>query len=366
MTADTVGGVWTYAVELARALMARRVDVHIATMGAALTAAQRESAAGIPLHESAYRLEWMREPWDDVQAAGNWLQDLEARLAPDVMHLNQFAFGALPFRASKVVVAHSCVVSWWQAVHRQRAPAEWDRYRAAVRQGLFQADLVVAPTAAMLAGLARDYGFDRGGVVIANGRHADSFRPRDKQCYIMAAGRLWDAAKNLEALEAVAPALPWPVKVAGSRVHPEGGVRGGSHVQLLGELTAPQMAAALGQAAIYALPARYEPFGLSALEAALCGCALVLGDIPSLREVWGEAALYVPPDDHARLRDTLLRLIADDELRRAMGTRARDRASRYTPERMAESYRLAYDRVRRGHPRGRSIPSTAGERACAS
>ncbi len=32
------------------------------------------------------------------------------------------------------------------------------------------------------------------------------------------------------------------------------------------------------------LPARYEPFGLSVLEAALSGCALVLGDIPSLRE----------------------------------------------------------------------------------
>ena len=32
------------------------------------------------------------------------------------------------------------------------------------------------------------------------------------------------------------------------------------------------------------------------------GCALVLGDLPSLREVWGDAALYVRPDDHASAR----------------------------------------------------------------
>jgi glycogen synthase len=53
------------------------------------------------------------------------------------------------------------------------------------------------------------------------------------------------------------------------------------------------------RASIYALPARYEPFGLSALEAALSGCALILGDIPSLREVWLEAAPYVSPDDES-------------------------------------------------------------------
>ena len=64
---------------------------------------------------------------------------------------------------------------------------------------------------------------------------------------------------------------------------------------MLGRLSAGELADWYARAAIYALPARYEPFGLSALEAALSGCALVLGDIPSLREIWGDAALFVPP-----------------------------------------------------------------------
>ena len=55
-------------------------------------------------------------------------------------------------------------------------------------------------------------------------------------------------------------------------------------------------------ASIYALPARYEPFGLSSWKQPR-GCALVLGDIASLREIC-DAALFIPPDDTERLAST--------------------------------------------------------------
>src|SRR5438477_12810194 len=118
MTADTIGGVWTYALELTRALAASDVRVTLATMGAALTRDQRCEArrlATLDVVESTYRLEWMPEPWGDVAAAGEWLLRLEADVAPDVVHLNGYAHGGLPWRAPRVVVGHSCVCSWWHA-----------------------------------------------------------------------------------------------------------------------------------------------------------------------------------------------------------------------------------------------------------
>jgi glycogen synthase len=139
MTADTVGGVWTYALELARALAPRDVRVDLATMGDRPTPAQRREAREVPgleLFESSFRLEWMEAPWDDVARAGEWLLGLEERLRPDVVHLNGFAHGALPWRAPVLVVGHSCVLSWWQAVRGCPAPPEWDQYRAAARAGL--------------------------------------------------------------------------------------------------------------------------------------------------------------------------------------------------------------------------------------
>jgi glycogen(starch) synthase len=119
MTADTVGGVWTYAIDLARGLAERGVEVALATMGDPLNDSQREKADRIPrlrVFESTFKLEWMEEPWRDVEKAAEWLLRLEDRVRPDLIHLNGYAHGALPWSAPKVMVGHSCVLSWWRAV----------------------------------------------------------------------------------------------------------------------------------------------------------------------------------------------------------------------------------------------------------
>jgi glycosyltransferase involved in cell wall biosynthesis len=234
-----------------------------------------------------------------------------------------------------------------------------------VAAGLDGADLVVAPTRAMLATLSENYELEREGLVIANGRSAACYAPGRKEPVVLAAGRLWDAAKNLSALEAIAPHLPWPVLVAGPATHPDGGVRSARCVIPLGELAPHALARHYARAAIYALPARYEPFGLSVLEAALSGCALVLGDVPSLREVWADAALYVAPEDPTALRDCLLRVIGDEPLRKRLAASARARAARYTPERMARGYLKAYAALTK--PAGAvQLAHRAEARACAS
>lgn len=350
LTADTVGGVWTYAVELAGALAAGGTRVALATMGAPLSRAQRAQLAAlggaVTLHESAYRLEWMDAPWEDVERAGGWLLGLERALRPDVVHLNQFAFGALPFSAPTLLVAHSCVCSWWEAVHGEPAPPAWDGYREAVRRGLDGADVVAAPTRAMLAALERAHGARPGAVVLPNGRRAADFPPAGKEPFVLSAGRLWDGAKNLATLAAAASNLPWPVRVAGPTTPPDGvaaAANGVRHVETLGELAPAELAAQLARASIYALPARYEPFGLSALEAALAGCALVLGDIPSLREVWGDAATFVPPDDVEALTGAVIALAVDDARRSRAAASARARALHFTPERMLGGYLRAYE-----------------------
>lgn len=368
MTADTIGGVWQYALELAAALGTHGVRIALATMGAPLTAAQRAEVSElghVTVHESAYRLEWMPESSPHVRRAGEWLLELERRLAPDVVHLNQFAFGALPFAAPALVVAHSCVLSWWQAVHGTPAPAEWDRYRTLVRNGLAGARLVIAPTRAMLSSVELYYGMAPG-LVIPNARSQGRYRPGPKQAVIFSAGRLWDAAKNVAALDAIADRLPWPVRVAGSMLHPDGHVQEPRHLDVLGKLSTRAMSRELARTAIYALPARYEPFGLSVLEAALAGCALVLGDIPSLREVWGPAAVYVDPNEPSALGAILARLIADRALRQGLAHAARARALTYTPERQAKAYLEAYATAL-ASARDPHQSTTSGEfHACAS
>ena len=194
----------------------------------------------------------------------------------------------------------------------------------------------------MLASLRTHYGPLPGSRVISNGREPSAFAPGVKEPLVLSVGRLWDEAKNVGALAEVASRLSWPVCVAGELAHPEGGEVALASVRPLGRLSPRELAAWYGRASIYALPARYEPFGLSALEAALAGCALVLGDIPSLREIWGDAALYAPPGDNARLAAVLQSLIDEDGLRSELAARARDRAMVFTTGEMADAYLAAY------------------------
>jgi len=337
MTADAVGGVWSYALELADGLSAHGVTTTLAVTGAPLTASMRAELRRSAIercYACDFALEWMPNPWRDVARTNDWLVEIEREVQPDLVHLNAFAYGAAGFRAPILVVAHSCVLSWFDAVRGHAAPAEWDRYRMAVAAGIREAELVVAPTRAMLDAFARHHRVAAETTVIPNGV-APAVDPAPKEERVLAAGRFWDEAKNVAALARVASRLPWPVEVAGDGFAVE------SDLRFLGSLARDELRAHMARARVFCAPARYEPFGLAPLEAAQAGCALVLGDIPSLREVWQDAALFAPPDDADALAAAIGRAMHEPDL----AVRARRRALELTGARMAEGYVDAYERA---------------------
>jgi glycogen(starch) synthase len=345
MTGDAVGGVWRYAVDIAREFGTRGIHTTLAVMGPPPTPMQRAEArdAQVDLVDRPYRLEWMDDAWDDVDSAGAWLLEVERQVQPALVHVNGYAHAALPWSCPAVVVAHSCVRTWWRAVRRD-APPQLDRYTAAVAAGLAAAQVVVAPTRAMAAALEGEYGALAPLHVIPNGRDAKrgAGGSAAKEPLVLAAGRVWDEAKNIGALCAAAETLAWPVYVAGDPQCPAGRSCDLPAVHLLGRLPSEELAHWYEKASIYALPARYEPFGLSVLEAAAAGCALVLGDIPSLRENWEQAAVFVPPDDHGALSSAIARLIERPDERAGFARAASARAAMFTIGRTAGEYLQLY------------------------
>lgn len=353
MTADTVGGVWSYALGLCRSLP--EIQFVLATMGPRARPAQCDAARrfdNVTLVESDFRLEWMTNGGADFPQSRDWLIELVERHDIDVVHVNGYAHGCLGIDCPVLVVAHSDVLSWWQAVHKHPAPPEWNGYRRRVVAGLAAASRIVAPTVAVLHDLERHFlSLGSNAAVISNGIDAAAFAPLDKHNVVLAAGRLWDAAKNLIALNAAAPGLAWPVEIAGDLEHPEGGTADLVNVELLGRLDPTEMAGRLGSASIFVAPARYEPFGLAILEAAAAHCALVLGDVPSLRENWDGAAVFVDPDDRPGLRSAINALIADAERRDLLAAAAACRARRFALPRMARAYGALYDEMVRSSAR---------------
>lgn len=360
MTADCLGGIWDYALTLAGELGRRGTQVTLAVLGGPLAEDQRAAAQAVPglsLAESGFKLEWMPDCGDDVARSGQWLLELEREVKPDLVHINGYAHAALPFAAPVLCVAHSCVASWFAAVKGEELPERFDRYWEGVAAGLAAAGRVVAPSRTMAADLALHYGVAPEVTVIPNGIDPAGFAPGAKEPVVLSVGRVWDEAKNIAVLDRVARGIGAPVLVAGDVRGPDGTERRPDYAMALGRLPRAELRDLYARARIFCHPARYEPFGLAALEAALSGCALVLGDIPSLREVWGDAAIYFRPDDVDGLRRALNGLLADSCRAADLAQHARIRARRYTASAMVEAYLDLYADLR--EPRAPRAAETA-------
>lgn len=350
VTADTVGGVWTYTRELVAGLIRHGAQVTLISFGEIPAPGQSLWMDGLDYRPTVFRLEWMQGAQPDVEHSLRYLEAVIREVRPDLLHFNQYCYGSVGADIPRVVVAHSDVVSWWLAVHGEEPPlSPWLRwYREVVSQGLRSATAVVAPSRWMLNMLSEIYGRQAPTAVIYNGRSPRLFNPHmTKTDCVLGVGRLWDCAKQVSLLTRYPQAVP--VWIAGSDNHPEQALRGesdltvGSNVEMKGVLGEKQLRMLYTRAAMYAATSRYEPFGLAPLEAALSRCALLANDIPSFHELWGDTVLYFRRNDGADLAEKIGQLAADPDLRRSYGLRAYRRALQcFTAERMVKEYLQLY------------------------
>ena len=347
MSTEVPGNAWHLAIDLGSALEQRGVEVVLAVFGRKLSEAQRRAARRIStlsLEEFPLKVEWMEDSREDVEESGRALRALAERTEPDVVQVESYAHGALRFGVPLVVAPHTDLMSWWARRQPRPLAASFPDYQARARRGLHGAQAVVASTRWALDELTRAYGPLAHAQVIAPGCDVHKFEPARKEKLVLTASRAWDGARNLALLAQVAADLPWPVLAMSDDTRapvplPACETRG---LRVLGERSREELSENLARASIFALPASLDPSGLSVLEAALAGCALLLGDEPALRERWEGAARFVPPDDAGALHEALTRLIGEPETCDELGMRARERALGFGSDACAEAYLALY------------------------
>ena len=350
VTADSLSGSWTYARELVTGLVTRGARVTLVSFGEIPLPEQTswmDHLHGLDYRPTAFHLEWMQEAEEDLPESSAFLAALVRELRPDILHLNQFCYGNLQVDVPRVVMAHGDLITWTHAVHNHAPRTRsmtW--YRNTVIAGLAGADAVVAPSAWMLDRITACYGRPQRGEVIYAGRNPIFFNPYvNKDDCVLAVGRMVDAGKQVFLLTQHPYSVPVCIVGAEQTVPvPRIPIRADvklstdqTSVAIRGPQTEAQLRALYSRASIYAATARYEPLGIAALEAAFSRCAIVANDIPSFREIWGDAALYFRTNDAASLAESIRMLNEDRPMRRAYAELAYTRArERFTTKRMID------------------------------
>jgi phosphatidyl-myo-inositol alpha-mannosyltransferase len=354
--------VWTYALELARGLVEADVETTLAVLGPAPSGAQLNDARNVPglaIVQTGFPLDWsagVDAARIEKSAAG--LADLASGSGVDVVHLNSPVFaGGSRFGVPVVGVCHSCLATWWRAVVGDAPlPAEFAWRGELLKLAYQRCHVLVAPSEAFATATVAAYRLAAKPVVVHNGRdtqhHPSAFEPAAS---IFTAGRLWDEGKNARTLDQVAALLNAPIHAAGPLTGPDGQTVPFDHLRALGKLDDAQIAGWLATRPIFVSLSRYEPFGLAVLEAARAGCALVLSDIPTFRELWRGAADFVPVEDPAAIAATLQDLLEQPKRRRRQEMAAAERAAFYSTARMTERMLAIYAEVTGSSRFGRRV-----------
>jgi glycogen synthase len=369
LVADAVGGVWDYALSLAGGLLGGdHADVLLVSVGPRPDESRLQSVRCIPgleLEVLDGRLEWMEDGQNWLQAFRSQVVHLAQQWRATLVHVNQLGLAAIEpadHRGQPVPVVlgvHSDLVTWWKWVkHGGEEPVAIPSYLNWQRElgwsALRQADAVVCPSAFLADEIAHAYQLEASPAVIHNGviPSVSPEKPADRDSRLaVVVGRAWDEAKNV-ALVADAMRtgeLGWHVEVAGDLIEPGRGatpMHQAPGLRYLGFLRKSDLACLFRHASLFIASSRYEPFGLAAVEAAVEGCAVVANDLPSYREVWGDAAVYFARNDPNSLTAILQRLASDDEVVSRLAQAARQRAcARYTIDRMVAQYLNLYRRL---------------------
>jgi glycosyltransferase involved in cell wall biosynthesis len=355
LTVESAGAQWRYGLELARGLARLGHEIDLASIGPRLTDEQRSAAAevaGLRLIETGLAAEGLPSDEPSLRRVADTLARIAIERSADIVQLNAAALVSLAdFAAPVVAVHHGCAATRWQALHASPPPVEVARRVELVRIGLHTADIVVTPTSAFASTVHRSYGLAELPRAVHHGRSplaAPSGMPHD---FVFTAGRLWDEGENFAALDSAAGRIGVPVTAAGPLTGPKGSQIVFDSLHCLGAVGEQEVARWLSARPVFVSAALYEPSGMTVLDAAAAGCALVLSDIPAFRELWEEVAVFVDPRDESGFTHAIAALVADDFERAVLGRAARERASRYTPDamaaQMASIYRSLLPAIRR-------------------
>lgn len=120
-------------------------------------------------------------------------------------------------------------------------------------------------------------------------------------------------------------------------------------IHVLGFVPDEDIVALYNLATAYVQPSLYEGFGLPVLEAMQCGTPVISSDRSSLKEIIGDTALVIDPEDKGSIRHAFQKVLDDEPLRQDLSQRGLIQAQKFTQKNFATQTVNVYQEVYENH-----------------
>lgn len=185
--------------------------------------------------------------------------------------------------------------------------------------------------------------------VIPNGIDLEDLDPKKKEKKILVVSRLFERKGIQYVIDAVKDIKEYELVICGDgpyrkQLEEQISKLDVSNIHLLGYVSDERLKYEYETSSIFVLPSSAENFPVVLLEAMASGCAIVTTSTTGCPEVVGDAALFVRPKSSEDIRNAMVKLIEDDELRSKLGFKARKRVEEnFTWKKIAQDYVKAYE-----------------------
>jgi glycosyltransferase involved in cell wall biosynthesis len=105
------------------------------------------------------------------------------------------------------------------------------------------------------------------------------------------------------------------------------------------------MPAVFSLARLYLYPSKLEAFPIPLTEAMACGTPILTSDVNGLKEIAGDAALLIDPNDTESIVNGIASVLSDSELRESLSCKGLERSSLFSWDRCAQDTLTLLERV---------------------
>jgi len=114
-------------------------------------------------------------------------------------------------------------------------------------------------------------------------------------------------------------------------------------VDVFGYLSDNEASELLATAKIFVLPSTKEGFSIATADAMSSGCSCIVSDLPALRDVFQDSAIYVPVGDVAAFATAIVSTLDNEALRKDLSARGIEFAQRFSWDSIAKSELVIYE-----------------------